>query len=192
MKPYNGYEARKKSVKENLPAGGYVVKVLDAAERRYDWGNVIEISFDVAEGEYTGFFQKDYKNNMNEDKKWRGKFRLVEPKDDGSDKDAWTKKNFEGVIYAFEHSNPGFHWDWKEENLKGLTVGALFRNKEWEMDGNTGWTTECCDFVESDDIRQNKYRMPKDKPLKNHAGTHKTDNKGFEEIIDDDGLPFSL
>ena len=33
MKPYNGYEARKKSVKENLPAGGYVVKVLDAAER---------------------------------------------------------------------------------------------------------------------------------------------------------------
>ena len=54
MKPYNGYEARKKSVKENLPAGGYVVKVLDAAERRYDWGNVIEISFDVVEGEYTG------------------------------------------------------------------------------------------------------------------------------------------
>lgn len=192
MKPYNGYEARKKSVKENLPAGGYVVKVLDAAERRYDWGNVIEISFDVAEGEYTGFFQKDYKNNMNEDRKWRGKFRLNEPKDDGSDKDAWTKKNFEGVIYALEHSNPGFHWDWKEENLKGLTVGALFRNKEWEMNGNTGWTTECCDFVESDDIRQNKYRMPKDKPLKNHGGTCKTDNKGFEEIIDDDGLPFSL
>ena len=31
--------------------------------------------------------------------------------DDGSDKDAWTKKNFEGVIYALEHSNPGFHWD---------------------------------------------------------------------------------
>lgn len=192
MKPYNGYEARKKSAKENLPAGGYVVKVLDAAERRYDWGNVIEISFDVVEGEHTGFFQRDYKNNMNEDKKWRGKSRLIEPKDDGSDKDAWTKKNFEGAIYAFEHSNPGFHWDWKEEKLKGLLVGALYRNKEWEMNGNTGWTTECCDFVEADDIRQNKYRTPKDKPLKNRAETSRTESKGFEEIVDDDGLPFAL
>lgn len=56
MKKFSGFEAKKQAAREVLPAGGYVVKVLDVAEQHYTWGDVLEISFDVIEGAYTGFF----------------------------------------------------------------------------------------------------------------------------------------
>lgn len=195
MKAFSGYEAKKQTAREPLPAEGYVVKVLDVQEIVYTWGNVLEISFDVIEGEHKGFFTADYKNNPGEEKKWRGKYRLSEPKDDGSEKDGWTKRTFGGVMFAFEDSNPGFHWDWDETKLKGKVVGALFRNKQWEMDDRTGWTTECCALISADDVRQNRFKMPKDKPLPEkpmqQPGTGFT-GAGFEDITDDDDLPFNL
>ena len=194
MKAFSGYEAKKQTAREPLPAGGYVVKVLDVQEIAYTWGNVLEISFDVAEGERKGFFTDDYKANPYEEKKWRGKYRLSEPKDDGSEKDGWTKRIFGGVMFAFEDSNPGFHWDWDETKLKGLTVGALFRRREWEKDGHTGWTTECCSLISADDVRQNRFKTPKDKPLPEKPIQPKTGftGAGFEDITDDDDLPFRL
>lgn len=193
MKPFNGYEAKKQVAREPLPAGGYVVKVLDVQELTYSWGSVLEISFDVVDGERKGFFAADYKNQTQEDKKWRGKYRLSEPKDDGSEKDKWTKNTFNGAMFAFEDSNEGFRWDWDESKLKGKTVGALFRDKEWEKDNRTGWTTECCKLVPVEDIRQNLFKMPKPKPLaeKPKASAYAAVS-GFEEITDDDELPFKL
>lgn len=108
MKKFSGFEAKKQAAREVLPAGGYVVKVLDVAEQHYTWGDVLEISFDIIEGAYTGFFAADYKNNPNEEKKWRGKFRLNEPKDDGSEMDGWTKKKFGGVILRLRIATPDF------------------------------------------------------------------------------------
>ena len=194
MKAFSGYEAKKQTAREPLPAGGYVVKVLDVQEIVYTWGNVLEISFDVIEGKHKGFFTADYKNNPGEEKKWRGKYRLSEPKDDGSEKDGWTKRTFGGVMFAFEDSNPGFHWDWDETKLKGKVVGALFRNKEWEMGERTGWTTECCALISVDDVRQNRFKMPKDKPLPEKPLQTRSGftGAGFEEITDDDDLPFNL
>ena len=187
MKPFAGYEAKKIARRESLPKGGYVVQVLNTEEISYTWGKVLEISFDVVEGQYKGFFREDYKANPNEDKKWRGKYRLAEPKDDGSEKDGWTKNTFNGVMYAFESSNPGFRWDWDETKLKGLIVGALYRNREWEKDGNTGWTTECGYLINADDVRNQRFEIPKDKLLPKKK---EQPAAAFEEISDDDDLPF--
>lgn len=166
MKPFGGYEAKKQGgERENLPAGGYVAQILNAEELQYDWGSVLLLSFDVAEGDFKAFFRKDFEENTNEDRKWRGTYRLRIPKDDGSEKDAWTKRTFGGAMWAIEDSNPGYHWDWNEAGLKGRTVGVLFRNKEWEIEGRTGWTTECCKLISADDVREGRYKMPKDKPL---------------------------
>ena len=168
MRAFKGYEAKKQGgARGILPAGGYVAKILNAEEKRYDWGDVLLISFDISEGERTGFFSKDYQENSNEDKKWRGTYRLHIPKDDGSEKDGWTKNTFGSAMWAIEESNQGYTWNWDEKSLNGKTVGVLFRNKEWEMNGNTGWTTECCKLESADDIRNGKFRIPKDKPLKN-------------------------
>lgn len=168
MRAFKGYEAKKQGgARGILPAGGYVAKILNAEEKRYDWGDVLLISFDISEGERTGFFSKDYQGNSNEDKKWRGTYRLHIPKDDGSEKDGWTKNTFGSAMWAIEESNQGYTWNWDEKSLNGKTVGVLFRNREWEMNGNTGWTTECCNLESADDIRNGKFRIPKDKPLKN-------------------------
>ena len=71
--------------------------------------------------------------------------------------------------------------------MKGKLVGVLFRNREWEMNGNTGWTTECCALTDVDDIRQGKYRQPKDKPLKVTSAAENS----FAQINEDSGeLPF--
>ena len=187
MKQFSGFEAKKSASREPLPAGGYVANILNAEEVHYDWGSVLLISFDILEGKYKDFFAKDYKEQDREDKKWRGTFRLNIPKDDGSEKDGWSKKSFGNSMWAIEESNPGYRWDWNESMLKGKIVGVLFRNKEWEMNGNTGWTTECCSLTSADDIRLGKFRQPKDKPLK----AANTSNNSFTTISDDSGdLPF--
>ena len=144
MKAFNGYEPKRSYVREQLPAGGYVVKIMDVKLVHNDWGDILLLSFDVEEGDKKGFFRDDYRGQTYEDKKWRGTYRLRIPADDGSDKDAWAKNAFNNAMFAFEDSNKGFRFDWDENKLKGLLVGALFRNEEWEMNGRTGWTTKCC------------------------------------------------
>ena len=170
MKAFSGYKAEKSASREQLPVGGYIAKILNVEEVNYDWGSVLLISFDIAEGFYAGFFQKDYNNQQGEDKKWRGTYRLNVPKDDGSEKDGWTKRTFGNAMWCVEDANPGYHWDWNEKGLKGKTVGVLFRNEEWEYNGNTGWSTRCCTFAPIGDVRDGTFKMPKDKPLKNKSG----------------------
>ena len=55
---------------EPLPAGGYIAKILNAEVKEYTWGEVLVVSFDIAEGEYKDFFANQYKANSNEDKMW--------------------------------------------------------------------------------------------------------------------------
>ena len=192
MKAFNGYKARKQGgEREKLPAGGYVAKIMSAEEVSYSWGSVLLISFDIAEGEYKDFFRKDYQENANEDKKWRGTYRLRIPKDDGSEKDGWTKNIFGGAMWAVEESNQGYAWNWDDKILKGKMVGVLFRNKEWEMNGNTGWTTECCKLESVEDIRNGKFRMPKDKPLDNKTeSSNASDFVPNIEMDDNEKLPW--
>lgn len=189
IKQYNGFKAeRSGGAREILPAGGHVGKILDARVQDYSWGSVLVLSHDVSEGEYKDFFRRDYAENTNEDKKWRGNLRLNIPKDDGSEKDEWTKRTFNNAMWAIEESNPGYTWNWDEKSLKNKTVGLLYRNKEWGMNGNTGWTTECCALASADDIREGKFKVPKDKPLKEKPAAA----VNWTEIADDDDsdLPF--
>ena len=188
MKKFSGFEAKRSGqAREVLPAGGYVAKVMNAEEIKYDWGEVVVISFDIAEGQYKDFFANDYRGQDREDKKWRGTYRLNVPKDDGSEKDGWTKKTFGNAVWALEDSNPGYKFDWEIAPFKGKTVGVLFRNKEWEYNGQTGWTTECCALTTVSDIRDNKFKMPKDKPLANKFAASAWDNV---QSGDNSDLPF--
>lgn len=95
MKSFNGYdEARKQADvvgSAKLPAGAYVCKIKQVRYETTDNGDRIVVAFDVAEGEYKDFFQKQFDENTNEDKKWKGKTNIFVPKDDGSEKDGYTK-----------------------------------------------------------------------------------------------------
>lgn len=191
MKPYGNFKAQKSTGgSQAIPAGGYVGKIKAAKVAEYNWGNVLEVAFDVTEGELTGFFQKQFDANTADDKKWKGVCRIVIP--DGTEEE-WQRRPFENLIYSIEDSNSGYHWDWNEAGLKGKLCGFLFNNREWEMNGNTGWTTECRNAATVDDVREGTYKIPKDRPLKNGSSSRMNQpnvNAGdFSETSDDD-VPF--
>lgn len=189
MKQFAGFEAKKMGGgREPLPVGGYVCEIKSAKEETYSWGSVLVLAIEVVEGEYAGFWKKDFDNNDRDDKKWRGTYRLNLPSDDGSVQDAWNKRSFGNFIWAVEESNPGYRWAWDEKTLKGKKLGVLYRNYEWAKDDRTGWSTEAAGAVSVEDCRAGKYRLPKDKPLKNKPIPAAAEIA--EAAADEDDLPF--
>ena len=193
MKPFNDFKAEKQgSGRETLPVGGYVCNIISAKEETYDWGSRLVMAVDIAEGEYAGFFRKDYDNNDREDKKWRGTFRINVPKDDGSEQDGWTKRKFGNFIWAVQESNPGYAWNWDEKTLKGKKIGLIYRRFEWEMNGNSGWSTEAGGAISVDDCRSGNFKPLKDRALKNRSSQTDTGSSATVStaVDDEDDLPF--
>lgn len=195
MKAINNWENVKASTDFTaLPAGGYVCKIQQAKIRTYEGKNGsferLEVAVDIVEGEYKDYFRRDFDSQQTEDKKWRGVFRLYVPSGDGSDKDTWSAQKLKRFVSDVEDSNPGYHWDWEESKLKGKLVGLTFRREEWEYNGKTGWKTNPFQAYTVEDIRKNKFQLPKDKPLKKETPDPMPK---FEDVVDtegDDDLPF--
>lgn len=192
-KPNNWENVQEFSERPKLPLGAYVCKVKQVRVQDTNYGPQLCLLFDITEGEYTGFFQKDFNANVNEDKKWRGLLRVWLPLDDGSEKDEITKRNLKGLVTSIEKSNPGYVWNWNETSLPGKTVGILFRNEEWDYKGQHGWAVRPFRAISADSVREGSYTLPKDKPLGNKtqsaAPAYTAPNNGYTEAEDDD-LPF--
>ena len=189
----NYEEANAYTDSERLPAGGYVLKIEDV---KYEAGqegksDVIIFRFDIAEGDYTGFFRKNFEENIQEDKKWRGTYRLYVPKDDGSEQDSWTMKRFKTVMNAFEDSNREYHWNWDEMTLKGKLVGALFNDKEYSFKGRHGFFTNCHSLIPAERIRKGNFKIPEPTMLKMGLDLPQ-DSSGFMNIPDgtEEAIPF--
>lgn len=165
-RPTNWNEVKEFSDRKKLPLGAYVCKVKRAAVQSNEYGEQLCILFDIVEGEFSGFYNEDYKSNTKEDKKWKGVLRQFIPRDDGSEKDEWTKRSFKGMTTAFEKSNPGYVWNWDESSLAGKLVGILFRNEEWEYEGKNGWAVRPYRAISVESVRNEDFNLPKDKPLK--------------------------
>lgn len=195
MRRLNGYEkAKVYSSQERLPIGGYVLKILDVKYLENQWGDVIVLSFDIEEGEQKGFYVANYKTQAGEDKRWKGTYRLQVPKDDGSEEDEWKQRKFKTTMVAFEESNTGYHWNWDEQTLKGKLIGALFNNREYEINGRHGFFTSCHSLVTTEKIRSGRFEIPADTLLKGNPPQPqgKPVGDGFMTIPDgvDEELPF--
>lgn len=189
MKPFKDYETTKSYNEiEKLPSGYYIGIIKKAEEKEYDWGNRLEISVDITEGEFKDYFATQYRNQQLEDKKWKGVLRLSVPTDDGSERDSWTKRSFKTSIEAVEDSNAGYHWDWNETALKNKSVGLAVRQKEWEYNGKTGFSPEIFKFVSVEAVKSGKLKIPVDKPLNSNFSAI-AGNGDFTPVADDD-LPF--
>lgn len=165
-RPNNWNEVKEFSDRPKLPLGAYVCRVKKVAVQNTDYGEQLCILFDICEGEYKDFFSSEFAANTMADKKWKGVLRQWLPKDDGSEKDEWTKSSFKGMVTSFEKSNPGYQFDWNEASLVGKLVGIMFRNEEWEYDGKSGWAVRPFKAISIDSVRSGDYTLPKDKPLK--------------------------
>ena len=197
MRPFNNYETTQTiSARAQLPVGAYICRILKAEEKVYnsskgEW-HKLEISFDISEGEHKDFYANDYKAQTGEDKKWKGVMRMNIPTDDGSEADGWAKRSFKTNILAIEDSNSGYHWDWNEAQLKGKTVGIVFRSEEWEYNGKRGWRTAPFKMVPAADVKSGNIKMPDPKPLNGKAASQAStaaDLSDFVEVASAD-LPF--
>ena len=197
MRPFNNYETTQTiSARAQLPVGAYISPILKAEEKVYnsskgEW-HKLEISFDISEGEHKDFYANDYKAQTGEDKKWKGVMRMNIPTDDGSEADGWAKRSFKTNILAIEDSNSGYHWDWNEAQLKGKTVGIVFRSEEWEYNGKHGWRTAPFKMVPAADVKSGNIKIPDPKPLNGKAASQAStaaDLSDFVEVASAD-LPF--
>ena len=196
MKAFDGYnETKVMTDRPVLPAGAYPITIMAAEEKVYKGPNGefgrLEISFDISDGEFKGFFADDYRSqNFNpEDQKWKGVLRLYVPSGDGSKKDETTKSIFKTNMTAIEESNSGYRWEWKEETLKGKKAVCVFRNEEWDFQGRTGWKAQPFKLISTEQYANGKYKLPNDKPLANKPSAASVSDN-FEEILSDDDLPF--
>lgn len=156
---------------ETLPAGGYVCDIKQVKEvgNRSGVGTHLEISVDICEGDFSGFFARDYKSQSREDKFWHGIVNQNVPCED-SEKYAQHCKFFKQFINTVEDSNPGYHWDWNESGLVGKKIGVLFREKEKESKiGNVYTVTESTDVIAVEKIRNGEFKTPDKKALEKRS-----------------------
>lgn len=172
---------------ETLPKGAYVIKITGAKQETWPSGDsCLRIAFDIAEGEYAGFYQKQYDANSNEDKKWPmdAVFSLDIPTE-SSEEYKWT--NWNTFFSDLEDSNNGFRFDGDLRKLKGKIVGGLFHNKQsvGKKDGKVydhivmKWTRTVADIRSGRPIK-----LPND-VLKNGAGPSAGTSSDFMEIPED-------
>lgn len=177
-----------------LPKGGYIMEILGVSQEMNSNGTYYKISADVKEGEHAGFFTRDYRSQTSEDKKWRCNFLLNEPKDDGTEQDAWTKRKFKTFTEALEDSNPGYHFDWDEQKFKHKLIGGLFNEREYRAnDGSIRRATNWGGVCTVDRIRSGDYQLPKDKTLDGNRYVPVPDTSGFVNVPDgtQEELPFA-
>lgn len=195
MRKFNDWEnVRAATERPVLPAGGYIVEIKNAKVVEYNGSNGsferFEIALDICEGEFKDFYADDYRAQQGKDKKWKGALRQYLPKDDGTEKDEWTKSTLKALVTAIEDSNPGYHWDWDETKLRGKKVGCLFRNEEWEYNGKSGMKAQPFKFIAVEKIKSGKFTIPKDKLLNNNSAPADTSSANSYKDIPDDDLPF--
>ena len=189
MKKFSGYDEAKEAAKnmggERLPVGAYVCEIKNVKYVTGENGNSdrIDILFDIADGNHKDFFKNQYDANTSEDKKWKGRKSIYVPKDDGSEKDGWTKNSFAKWVNGFEDSNPGYKWDWKEDKWKGLKVGIIFGETGTVIEGKEILYTEprfACDIKKVKDGSAPKAKFVAKNGYTGTKQNNKSDDSGSE------------
>ena len=187
MKQFNGYDEAKKSASfegtTSLPVGSYVAKILDV--KTAEDSSYIDIRYDIIEGEYKDFFTNQYNANTQEDKKYKGRTRIWAPKDDGSERDEWTKNSFAKWTISLEESNPGYVWDWDEKKWKNKKIGLVYGQTGTVIDGKEIIYTECHYPINIEKARKQDFRASKLKKKNGFTGSGVSatgsDTDGFVE-----------
>lgn len=194
MKPISGYN--EVSVSDKIIADAYICKILNAKVENIGGNQKLKIAFDVAEGPFKDYYTNQFNNSQFEDKKYKGVVQVWLPNGDGSEKDQQALKRLKRMMQTLEAENDGFVWEWDESKLKGLTCGVILQNKEWAVNGKTGFAAVPYTLESVERIRKGKAYEPKTRYLtddeKRKAGIEPAGvSEDFNPIASDEGdLPF--
>ena len=182
-----------------LPAGLYVCEILGARMENYNGNERFVMQFDIAEGEYKGFYQKQYREEKltNQNAKYRGMHRQFVG---GS-----SLPFFKGMMTSIEKSTPGYFFPWGRENNEKTLVGKKFgavmgREQFLTEDGEKRFSTKIFQIRSLEGLKNAK--IPEDKLLEDSGNTGRVATStaadpalakdGFMNIPDgiDEELPF--
>lgn len=152
--------------------GGYVCKVVSARVEDFSSCSILKVAFDIVEGEFAQYYTQrfNYAKSQNPNAKWGGIFDVFIPKDDGSEKDGYTKQAFKRFTTSIERSNQGYVWNWNENTLKGKLFGGVFGREQFKAsDGSLKFTTKCRFANSVDTIRKGEFKIPQDKLVKDNV-----------------------
>lgn len=147
--------------REKLALGGHIVVIKRAYEYVGMTGNEsLKIEIDIADGEQKGFFQKQYDENTNSDKKWPSAgCKYISLKEE-------NLPMFKGFITTVENSNAGYTWNFDEKTLTGKKLVGVFGLEEYlDNEGKLKTATKLTQFRSLDKL--NEIKIPKVKTLKN-------------------------
>lgn len=187
-KPKNYDETYSYSYTENkaLPPGGYICKIMGVKESKSKSNkDMIEISLDIAEGDFKNFYTDKYKADTRKEKKWGCVvYQLTE------DEEGNCNRGLKTFLTSVEESNSGFSVVWGDkfcDSLKGKAVGGVFRREQFSGQYGLAFVTRCCSFRSVQTIIDG-IEVPGDKMLddkKDKATTAYTVSS-----VNDDDLPF--
>lgn len=172
-----------------LLLGGYVCVILAVEQKKSNSNkNMLVINFDIAEGDFKGFYMDKYKNatprSDNDPIKWQGKYyQMLEG-------DNWESR-FKGLITSIEESNEGYKWNDDEQSLKGKLFGGIFGEEEYIYNGEIRTNTKLRWIRSVDKIRNGEFEIPRKKEVPEEQKT--TINAPFEQAftpVREDDLPF--
>ena len=195
MKPIEGFKTEApRTGYEMLPKGLYIGQVKGVKLEGKEPDQQLVIRLDITEGEYAGYYTKRYNTEKDAggryEVRYKGDYYLQIPNQDNKKREHydWDYKAFNGAIWAFEDSNDGYHWDWKETSLKGLTIGLNVR--EGTFNGSPYTRIGRLESVKM--IRAGKVKVMKDIPPRNTAEATVTTSAtvpGFT-LVEDEEIPF--
>ena len=180
-------KTKRKKTFETLPKDAYVVKIMNAkeVENKNSSGRHLAIAFDIAEGDYKGFYMQQFEANTSEDKKWPNDaiYRLTVP-DDGSKQ--FVVDNWNTFFADLEDSNGGYVFTGDCTKLKNKLIGGKFHIEQTEYNGNVYNHTRLRWTCVADDVRSGKAAktMPNDKLLdaRRQSAAASTDADGFMNV----------
>lgn len=171
----NDYDNVALSNFKELPAGGYVCRILKAEERVTSTDKpMLVIALDICEGQYSNYFMnlfKERKRNSNNPLNVKypnnGMVYLVTVNAEGK-----TRKQFKSFVTSVEESGRRVAWgDGFCKSLEGATVGVLFGREEYEgNDGKNHWSVKPFFFRSVEKILSGDWKTPEDRPLPEMVG----------------------
>ena len=150
---------------EQLPKGAYVCKIMNIEEAKSKKGqDMVKVYFDIAEGDFKGFYEKQYKDNTSEDKVWSydATMYLLIPSEGCQ---PFITERWDTFWANIEDSNNGYVFAGDEKKTRGKVFGGVFRIEQTEANnGNIYDHTRLAYTVIAQDVRDGKItKLPNDK-----------------------------
>ncbi len=163
LNDWNEVEAKEFGEFETLELGGHevVIKKAELYKSQQSGNTSLKVEVDIAGNDkQAGFYQKQFDDNTNADKKWAaGATRYLSLKKESL---GYTK----GFITALEKSNNNFKFDTSKgwEQLNGLKCAGVFGLEEYlDNEGQKRTATKLTQFRSLDKL--NEIKIPKVKLL---------------------------